>query len=156
MKPNQSRMITILVVALVVYTGLLLSGCASIGDEKEAGAEMESSGKTEQQSAAGEEAGGSPPELRTESVANTAGSGEKHRVSDDSVDAGGERSTNSAAYLLEALERILPGTLPELNWNRIATVVVGLLIIAMIYGLAFALGRLPARRRSAAGRGGGV
>jgi hypothetical protein len=85
-------------------------------------------------------------------AAYTGGSGDRAIVSGTGTNTGEAIFPRVAASLFETLDRIVPGTLSELNWNRIATVVVGLLFIAMIYGLAFALGRLPARRRAAASR----
>jgi hypothetical protein len=155
MKLNRYRITTIPMVVLAIFIGVLLCSCATTGDGKVAEPDTESPDQTENQSAAVEEASGTNPETLENPVVNTAGSGDTPPVSKASPKNGEDGIRHSAAYLLQALERILPGPLPDLNWNRFTTVVVGLLIIAMIYGLAFALGRLPARRRGVASRGGG-
>jgi len=142
-------------VVLAIFIGFLLCSCATTGDGKVAEPDTEAPGQGENQSAAVAEASSGNPEASEEPVVETAGSGEQSQVAKAGLDSGEDPVRQSAAYILQALERILPGKMPELNWNRIATVVVGLLFMAMIYGLAFALGRLPARRRSVAARGGG-
>ncbi len=155
MKPNRSRITTIPMVILAIFMGVLLCSCATTGDGKVAEPDAESPDQIENQSAAVEEASSNNPETLENPVVNTAGSGDTPPVQATSLKDGEDVIRHSPAYLLQALERILPGPLPELNWNRFTTVVVGLLMIAMIYGLAFALGRLPARRRGVASRGGG-
>jgi uncharacterized protein YceK len=159
MKLNQSQLITILMVVLAICTGILLSGCASIGDGKDAGPKMESPQQIDKQSTAVEETSASSPEVRKEPVVNTgvntAGSGEKSYVQQASLKGDEDGFEHTATYLMQALERILPATLPEMNWNRIATVLVGILVILMIYGLAFGLARLArpqAERRPSRGR----
>jgi hypothetical protein len=142
-------MVTVLMILLALGTGILLSGCASINKRKDAEPETESPGQVEQQSATGEEARGSSPEVLGEPVVYTGSSGVKPYIQSDSRNTDEGSSTHNSAYLLNALDRILHGRLPELNWNRIFTILGGVLVMSMIYGLAFALGRLPARRRSA-------
>jgi uncharacterized protein YceK len=148
-------MITIFMVALAICTGILMSGCASIGDGKDAGTELESPGRIDNQTTALEETSGSSPEVRKEPVVYTGGSVEKPHVQETSLEAGEDMSKHYASYLKQALDRILPTTLPEMNWNRIATVLAGILMLSMIYGLAFGLARLPLRRPGASRRGGG-
>ena len=155
MKLNRSLMITILMVALAICTGILMSGCASIGDGKDAGPEMESPRRIDKLSTALKETSGSSPEVRKEPVVNTGGSVEKPQVQAANLNAGEDMSMHYASYLKQALDRILPTTLPEMNWNRITTVLAGILMLSMIYGLAFGLARLPLRRRGAGRRGGG-
>lgn len=155
MKLNRSLMITILTVVLAICTGILLSGCASIGDGKNAGPEMESPRRIDKLSTALKETSGSSPEVRKEPVVNTGGSGEKLHVQAANLNADEDMFKHNAMYLKQALDRILPTTLPEMNWNRITTVLAGILVISLIYGLAFGLGRLPLRRRGAGRRGGG-
>lgn len=155
MKLNRSLMITILMVALAICTGILMSGCASIGDGKDAKPELESPGRIDNQTTALKETSGSSPEVRKEPVVNTGGSGEKPQVQEASLNAEKDMFMHNATYLKQALDRILHTTLPEMNWNRIATVLAGILVISLIYGLAFGLGRLPLRRRGSGRRGGG-
>jgi hypothetical protein len=145
-------MINVTMLALALCAGICLIGCASIDKRKDADPETETSGKVEQQRTAGNETSGSSPEVQQTPAAYTGGSGDRAIVSGTGTNTGEAIFPRVAASLFETLDRIVPGTLSELNWNRIATVVVGLLFIAMIYGLAFALGRLPARRRAAASR----
>jgi len=155
MKLNRSLMITILMVALAICTGILMSGCASIGDGKDAKPELESPGRIDNQTTALKETSGSSPEVRKEPVVNTGGSGEKPQVQEASLNAEKDMFMHNATYLKQALDRILHTTLPEMNWNRIATVLAGILVISLIYGLAFGLGRLPLRRRGSGRRGSG-
>jgi uncharacterized protein YceK len=149
MKLNRSLMMTILIVVLAICTGVLLSGCASTGDGKDADPEMESPERIDTRSTAVEQTSASSPEVRTEPVVSTGGSNEAPHVQKASLKADTDGFKYNAAYLKQALDRILPVTLPQMNWNRIATVLVGMLFILMIYGLAFGLARLPARRRGA-------
>jgi len=148
-------MITILMVVLAICTGILLSGCASIGDGKDAGPEMESPQRIDKLNTAPKETSGScPAEVPKEPVVNTGGSGEDPPVQEASLKADEDMFKHNAAYLKQALGRIFSTTLPEMNWNRIATVLAGILMISMIYGLAFWLGRLPHRGRGDSRRGG--
>ena len=148
-------MIAILIVVLAICTGILLSGCASVGDGKDAGPEMKSPRRIDKLSTALKETSGSSPEVRKEPVVNTGGSGEKPQVQEASLNAEKDMFMHNATYLKQALDRILHTTLPEMNWNRIATVLAGILVISLIYGLAFGLGRLPLRRRGSGRRGSG-
>jgi hypothetical protein len=140
---------------LVIWTGVLLSGCASLGDGKNAGSETESQGQTDNPGTPLETTSGNNPETRTEPVVNTGGSGEQQPVQAANLNANKDMFKYNAMYLKQALDRILPTTLSEMNWDRITTVLAGLLVISMIYGLAFGLGRLPLRRRGADPREGG-
>jgi len=155
MKLNRSLMIAILIVVLAICTGILLSGCASVGDGKDAGPEMKSPRRIDKLSTALKETSGSSPEVRKEPVVNTGGSGEKPHAQAANLNADEDMFKHNTTYLMQALDRILPETLLEMNWNRIATVLSGILVISMIYGLAFGLGRLPARRRGTGRRGSG-
>lgn len=158
MKLNRSLMITVPLVVLAICTGILLSSCASIGDGKDAGPEEESPQRIDNQTTALKESSGSSSEVRKDPVVNTvntSGSVEKPHAQEASLNADKGVFKNNAMYLKQALDRIFPGTLPELNWNRIGTVLAGLLVISMIYGLAFGLGRLPLRRRGVGRRGEG-
>ncbi|UCF97610.1 MAG: hypothetical protein JSV89_20925 [Spirochaetaceae bacterium] len=155
MKLNRFIMIAILTVVLAICTGILLSGCASIGDGKDAEPKQETSRQIDNRSTAPTQASGSNPAVQKKPVVYTGGSGEKPHVQAANPSADKEKFMLNATYLKQALDRILPATLPEMNWNRVATVLAGILVISMIYGLAFGLGRLPARRRGAGRRGGG-
>lgn len=149
MKQNRSVMITILVIVLVICTGILLNGCASTGGGKDAEPKQEPAGRSDNRNTAATEASGSSPEVQKVHAVNTGVSGEKPPVQAANIDAGKDRFKDYAAYLGEVLERILPGSLSDMNWNRIATILTGMLMIFMIYGLAFGLGRLPLRRQGA-------
>jgi len=154
MKPNRSRITIISMAVLALFAGFLLCSCATTGEGKEAEPGGESPGQVEKQDTAVGGTGGSSADTSAGSVATTKGSGGNLSVQTSSPGDGESTIRNSAAYLLQTLERILPEKMTELNWNRIATVVVGLLFMGAIYGLALAIGRLPARRRVAGQRGG--
>jgi uncharacterized protein YceK len=155
MKLNRSLMITILMIVLAICTGILLSGCASLRGGKDAEPEMESPQRIDKQSTAVEETSGGSPEVRKGPVVSTGGSGEKPPAQKASLKVDEDRIRINASYLLQGLDRILPETLPDINWNRIGTALGGILAMSLIYGLAFALARLPLRRRSAGRSGGG-
>ena len=157
MKPKRSLIITLQMVVLTVSLGFILAGCATTGNGKEAEPDTHAQApgpSGDQSTPAAEEAGGGSPEAANPRVVRTTGSDEQARDATAVPESGADPVRQSAAYVLKSLERLLPGNFAELNWNRIATVVVGLAFMGMIYGLAFALGRLPAHRRSVAGRGG--
>jgi outer membrane murein-binding lipoprotein Lpp len=151
MEPNQSRSIRILILVLVIFTGLLLSGCASTGKGKEAGSEPESDQQGAEQEAAVQEPGGSSAEADQQTVVYAGGSKENPQRRGSGIGAGEGGFQRYAASIRQALGRIVPEQMAEWNWRRISTVVVGLLMMSMIYGLAFALGRLPLRRGRAGG-----
>jgi len=155
MKLNRSLMITILMVVLAICAGILLNGCASIGDGKNAGEKPAASRRIENENAAVVETSESSAEVREEPIVNTGVSEKEAFVQEVSLKADETRLQHSAASLKEAIDHLLSTKLPEANWNRIATVLVGILIMSMIYGLAFALGRLPLRGQGAGRRGGG-
>ena len=157
MNPNRFRIVTIPMVVLAIFVGGLLCSCATTGEGKaaEPDTETEAPGQTENQSAAADQSSESSPVVKTEPVAYTGGSAQKQSAQEVGPTGEEEGFQQYTASVKQALERILSGKISEWNWNRIATVVVGLLFMAMIYGLAFALGRLPARRRSVAGQGSG-
>jgi hypothetical protein len=163
MKPNRFLTIRLLVVVLTIGAGILLGGCASIGDKKEAGpegkqagAEMESPRRIDKSGTAVKETSGSSPEVRKELVANKSRSGEKPRVQEASLKADENRFKHYTAYLKQGLDRIFPKTLPDIDWNGIVTALGGIVAMSLIYGLAFGLARLPHRRRSAGPRAGGL
>jgi hypothetical protein len=155
MKLNRSLTVIVLLVVLAACTSVLISGCATTGDGKDAEPETESLGQVDKQSTAAERTSGSNPEVKKQPVAYAGGSEQKQHVQDASIPAEGVGYQQYAASVRQALDRILPEALSGLNWNRIITILVGLLMLSMIYGLAFALGRLPARRRGVGSRGGG-
>lgn len=146
-----SRSLPLRILLFVVCTGLLLSGCASTGKGKEDGAEPESEQQAAEQEAAVQESGESTTEAGPQTVAGTRGSGENPQGRTAGAAAEDARFQQYAASVKQALDRILPEQLAEWNWRRISTVVVGLLMMSMIYGTAFALGRLPLRRGRAGG-----
>jgi hypothetical protein len=154
MKLNRSSMIAFLVVVPALCTAILLSGCASTGRGKDTAPEQESSQQVEEESSAVEtestavaEAEDSSPEVRQEPVVYTGGAEEKPQAREAAPVSGEDRFQQYATSIKEALDRLLPGVVPEMNWNRIATVLVGMLVLLMIYGLAFWLGRRPLRSR---------
>jgi hypothetical protein len=122
---------------------------------------MESPQQIEKRGASLKGTSKSRADIRKEPVVKSGGSGENRPVQEASLGAEAGRVKTEerwfkryAAHAKQALERVLPASLPELNWDRIATIVTGILLISMIYGLAFGLGRLPARRRAAGAHGG--
>jgi hypothetical protein len=153
MKLNRTRTIAVLIVVLGICTGILLSGCATIGEGKDAESGTESSKQIDKGSSSVEETGAGSPEVRKTPVAHTNSAGGKQHVQVANQPTDKDMFKQNAMYLKQALDRILPETLSEMNWNRIATVFTGILLIAMIYGLAFGLGRLSHRRRSISRRG---
>jgi hypothetical protein len=154
MKPNRSRILTISTVVLALFIGFLMCSCATTGDGKTAEPDAEAPGQTGNQSTAADQSSGSSQAVKMEPVAYAGGSEQKQRAREAGLTDEEGGFQQYAASVKQALERVLSGKLTELDWNRIATVAVGLLFMAMIYALAFALGRLPARRRAVAGRGG--
>lgn len=154
MNPNKSRIVTIPLVVLAIFIVLLLCSCATTGDGKAAEPETEASGQSENQSTAAEQSSGGSPAVEKQPAAYTGVSEQKQGVQEVGVTGEENGFQQYTASVKQALERILSGKITELNWNRIATVVVGLLFMALIYGLAFAIGRLPARRRASVSRGG--
>jgi uncharacterized protein YceK len=154
MKVNRSLTLIVLLVVVAMCIGILLSGCASMGKGKDAGPEAESSGQTGKQSAAAQQTSGISPEVRKEPVAYKGGSERQEYGQGAGITAEKDGFKHYAASVKQALDRILPEKLTELNWNRIGTVLVGLLVLSMIYGLGFALGRLPARKKGAVRRSG--
>jgi hypothetical protein len=152
MKLNRSLLKAIVVVALAVCTWIFMGSCASMGDKKEAAAEKEVQEQSEEQAAETEATGAGVSEVQHKPGSSTGASEQKSGVPTKTASAKGGLFKNSAASIKEALNSIIPGTLPELNWNRVATIVGGLLSMALIYGLAFTLARLPARRGGATSR----
>ena len=155
MKPNRPLMIAILTVVVAVGTCILLNGCASTGDGKTTEPKEESSQQIDKQGSVVEEVSKSSSEARQEPVATTGSSGEKQHGQELGRTADEDLLRSFAASLSQALDRILPGTLSEMNWNRIATILVGILMMAMVYGLAFVLARWPLRKRGAGSHGSG-
>jgi hypothetical protein len=125
---------------------VLLSGCASMGGEKDAEPGMDSSEQIESSATASEDSAGSRLEGGEDPVVNTGGSGApvqgNNRNREDDI------FQNIAASVKQGLERFLPKTISAINWDRISTAVGGIVVLSLIYGLAFGLGRLPSRRRS--------
>ena len=155
MKLKLSLTATILTVAVAAGACVFLYGCASTGDATgaaETGETSPGTRVTEEQGSPGEQSSQSNPEARQETAAAAAGSDQIRHVREPGPDAEQDRSRPFAASLSQAVARILPGTLPDLDWNRIATILVGILMMASIYGLAFALARLPGRRRGSGSR----
>jgi hypothetical protein len=155
MKTNRPLTIKIATVALALLTGFILIGCASIGEGKADAQEEESSQQIDEQESAVAESNGSSAEAGQEIAVSAGISGDESQVQEARHKAGESWFQPLTASLAQALGRIFPNTLSGMNWNRIATVLVGLLIMSMIYGLAFAIGRLPLRRRRAEVGGGG-
>jgi uncharacterized protein YceK len=157
MKPKRSITTTILLVVLAICVSILLSGCASTGKRKDTEPVTKSSEETGKQGVAAEQSSGVSPEATKEPVAyrGTGAANQAKRVQDAGARPGKEGLKQYAASLRQALDGILPEKLSELDWNRITTILVGLLILFTIYGLAFALGRLPARKQRAGRHVGG-
>jgi hypothetical protein len=145
---------TVFLIICGILTGILLIGCASINSGKDTESEPESTQRIDNLSTASKDTSGSSSAVRKEPDTSAGGSGGKQIVPATESNVVNNMLKHNAAYLKQALDRILPETMSELNWNRIATVFTGILVIAMIYGLAFGLGRLSIRRRGAASRGG--
>jgi hypothetical protein len=133
MKLRRSLLISILMVVLAICTGILLSGCASTGHGKDAEPEMESPRGIDKPSTAFEETSGSSLGVQTEPVVNTGVSGEKPQVQKASLKADEDRSKHNATSLKQGLERILPGSLSELDWNRIVTALGGIVAMSLIW-----------------------
>jgi hypothetical protein len=131
----------------------LMNGCASVGDAKEQGQEEAVSTQTEETGAEAQQANESKTEVSQQPKAKSVVDGGSRSV----PEAGPKTETGGfqqyAASVKEALSRFLPKKLSELNWYRIATIVVGIVMMGLIYGLAFALARLPQRKRTGSLRG---
>jgi uncharacterized protein YceK len=145
MKLNRFLKIVILMVVLVICTGILLSGCASTGDKKDAGPEAKSPRRGDKRSEE-QESTGSSPEVQTVPVVGKGGSGEKPHFQEASLKTDEDRARHNAASLKQGLDRILPATLLGTEWNGEVTAVLGILAMALIYGISFKLARRPRRR----------
>jgi hypothetical protein len=154
MKRKRSTMIAIITVVLTICTAILLSGCASTGGGKGAGRKQESALQNDQKTAL-KETGASSSEVQKKPVAYKGASGKTARTQAASLNIAKDRLKHYVTSLKQGLERLLPGTLREIKWNGIIAVLAGIVVISMIYGLAFGLGRLPARRRGAGRPAGG-
>jgi hypothetical protein len=155
MRLNRSQIVTILKRLLGLCAVVLLSGCASIGGEKDADPEVETNNLIESPATTPKESTGSSLEVSKEPVVNRGGSGQISPVQGNNRNVEGDIFGHFAASLKQGLERFLPETMPALNWDRISTAVGGIVVLSLIYGLAFGLGRLPLRRRSPGLRGRG-
>lgn len=167
MKRNRSFLITILTVVLAMCSGILLNGCASTGGGKDAELEMQSPGTTGGGTeASGLEAQASPridtvtsvvkdtsmgsSPVRKQPVVHTGGSGlsgQEPQAQSAGLKADENRLEHLAMYFQQRLERILPKALQDADWNQIASVLGGLVVVSLIWALAFWLARLPRRRR---------
>ena len=163
MEPKRSLMVTVLVVVVAIWTGILLGGCASTGDPKDAGLGMQSPPPVDEATIAHKETSGSLPEVQRsgsipevpqQPVVKTGSSGERLHVEEANPRTDENRFGQLAANLGPTLQRILPEALRGLDWNRIVTVLGGIVAMALVWGLALWLARLP-RRRHRAGRGAG-
>ena len=129
-------------VITLLLTALPLAGCAATDTTATTPAEQE---------AAAQETSGSSARADQKTVAGTGGSVNKPQARTAGAAAGDGRFQQYTASVKQALDRILPQKLAAWNWRRISTVVVGLLMMSVIYGGAFALGRLPLRKGRAGG-----
>jgi uncharacterized protein YceK len=155
MKLKRSGAIAIFALVLAICTGILLNGCASTGGRKEAGPKQQSSQRSDNQTTAAKQTGGSGAVSQQAQAVKASFSGGSRRASAANVETGNGLLSHYATNLKQGLQRIFPGALPEINWDKVATVLAGIVVISLIYGLGFGIGRLPARRRGAGrlGRG---
>jgi hypothetical protein len=144
METKRTLSFRILLVVVAVCLGLLLIGCASTGKGKEDGAESER--QAAEQEAVVQETSGSSAQADQQTVASAGGSKDNPQGRTAGAAAEDGRFQQYTASVKQALDRILPQKLTAWNWRRISTVLVGVLMMSMIYGTAFALGRLPLRK----------
>jgi len=163
MEPKRSLMVSVLVVVVAIWAGMLLGGCASTGDPKDAGLGIQSPPPVDEATTAHTDTSGSQPEAQRSAgipeapkqpVVKTGSSAEAPHVEEANPGTDETRFGQLAANLGPALQRILPEALRGMNWNRIVTVLGGLVAMALVWGLALWLARLP-RRRYGAGRAAG-
>jgi len=143
-RPNQK--VLSLLFGLAVCAVILLGGCASTGGGKDAGREPEAPSQVEQPRAARSAAGPSSLEARKPPVA-AAVSGQKPPAGKAVPKAAAGKAQQPAASAEGGVGRWLADALRNIRWNRVVSVVGGLLAMALIWGLAFWLARLPRRRR---------
>lgn len=181
MKLHRFWMIALSMAVLVVCMGFLLNGCASIGKGKKAGSETESARQSDERSPALKETSGSSPAAEKKSAVETPAAPEQERTVKKAVSkpataaksvtaakpAKAPQGTAASKPVKKALPAaprhpgrpwtaILAETLKNLNWNRITPILMGTGVLALIYGLAFGLGRMHLRRRSIPRREEGV
>jgi uncharacterized protein YceK len=156
MKPNRSAMIAVLAAVLALCIAILLSGCASTGGRKEAAPKQESSQSSGTGATAAKQTGGSGAVSQQAQAVKASFSGGTRRAQAPGRETDSGVLSHYAANIKQGLARILPGALPGIDWNKALTVITGIVVISLIYGLGFGIGRLPARRRGAGrlGRGG--
>jgi hypothetical protein len=149
MKQNRIGLAFIPMVVLAVYAGILVGGCASTGQAKQAGSEVGSLRPIDEPSTAPEVTSGSSPEKHEEPVVNTVGSGEKPQAQKAILKGDADRSKKDTVPVRKGADRVLFGRLSNLNWDRIVPVLGGIAVMSLIWGLAFWLARMPLRRRRA-------
>lgn len=164
MKRNRFLMLIWLLVALGLAAAVLLSGCASTGRgkdaEPEAKAPIQDPSSQDASSPSITAAAGpavaqktaSAPPARTEPVAANRGASATPKVQPASSEPGQEAPEPLAVRLKQTLARLFPNGLAGSNWNRIVTVVIGIGLMALVWGFAFWLARLPARSKGAVRR----
>jgi hypothetical protein len=145
MKGNRYRTIAVTIVVLALCTGLILGGCASTGKGKEVVSEEGSPQQATGQTTAAGQTSGSNGQVRTETVAFTGGAAGNASVPGTGETAGQRGVQRFATSLVQGVERLFSRELPELNWNRIGTILGGIVALSLVYGLAFGLARLPMR-----------
>jgi len=88
--------------------------------------------------------------VRKQPVVHAGGSGvsgQEPQAQSAGLKADENRLEHLAMFFQQRLERILPKALQDADWNQIASVLGGLVVVSLIWALAFWLARLPRRRR---------
>jgi hypothetical protein len=158
---RRSVMIAVLTVLVAASTAILVMGCASLDEKKDAAAGAESGQESSQTTAAVSGAGGS--KAKALPVASTAGSPRNATAQQGGSKASGAASSRGKAggdagstprtpLLKNGVAGLLPKGLLEIDWDRAVPVVGGIIVLSLVWGGAFALARLPGRRRLAARR----
>jgi len=136
-------------ILVVLVASFTLYGCATLKEGKESEAIAESAQDVEAQLPAPDQASTSKTEESNASALAAGASQNPSRAQVAGRERGDNRSSELAATVIQALEGILPDSFPSINWNRVLTIAVGIIIFASFYGLAIRIGRRPARRRAA-------
>ncbi|MBN2450587.1 MAG: hypothetical protein JXR77_09365 [Lentisphaeria bacterium] len=157
MKKSRSLMIAVLAVVLAPCTGILLGGCASTGDTNGAGQEMQAPPPSEKPTATLQATSDGNPETRPGARREPGPAKAVPAAKPRAEEAGAKASVSAAeggaeqpvAYVAQRLQGLLPEWLRDVSWERLTGPIGGTITIALIWGLAFWLGRLPRRRRGA-------
>lgn len=170
MKTTRSLLIPFLILALVACIGMLVSGCASTGGGKDGEPEAESPRRGDERSASLDRKSAAEPDPRpavrpesrplasTQPAAGAGGSGGTGVAQQAAAAGAGESTVEADRGVFRRLAASIKGALvdrfgstafPDMDWDRVGTVSVGVIFLLLIWGLAFWLARRPSRRQRA-------